>query len=85
MPGIAPDANAPRRAQARRMSGPATLRVTIELTPAVEPIQGVLHADDGPTDQRFCGWVELAAAFEAILARGHTRADDPPPDRGVSA
>jgi hypothetical protein len=45
----------------------AHLRLSIDV--ASDPISGSLHTDNQQAEP-FCGWVELAAAIEALRAPG---------------
>ncbi len=46
-----------------------TLRITLELEPAADPIAGRLYAHERP-EHSFFGWLEFAAALEAACEEG---------------
>ncbi len=46
-----------------------TLRITLELEPAADPIAGRLYAHERP-EHSFFGWLEFAAALEAACKEG---------------
>jgi hypothetical protein len=48
------------------MRGERPTRLTLELDSAVEPIQGRMRGESGPS-RHFVGWLGLAAALRGVL------------------
>ncbi len=63
MYAFAPDARRPRPPEGCGMATP--LRLTLELDPAGDPLEGRLSRSDGDS-RRFVGYLELLSALDAL-------------------
>lgn len=45
-----------------------SIRLTLDLDHAAEPITGTIATEDGTIRRPFRGWLDLAACLEAVLA-----------------